>query len=627
MGADRSKLWVDRPWIDLLIGCGGWSAPLLIISYFLLDNEARRWASVFYGLALVCNYPHYMATVHRAYARRDDRARYRLFTTYVTGLLVLIAAAVHVRPELLPWLFTIYVMWSPWHYTGQNFGLAMMFLRRAGADVTRQERRGLRVAFVAAYVMLLAAFNQGASQDALALSLGLPKAISLTIQIVAGLVFIVSGTLALRAIAARIEKPTSDTSNTSNTSNTKLLPAITLYVTQACWFVIPIVLTWTSAIPAPQTRYSSGILAVMHSAQYLWITQHYARRDAARRADAPATWSGWSYWATLIVGGVALFLPGPWLASYVGHFDFTSSMLIVTAIVNIHHFILDGVVWKLRDPRVAQALVGGDAPAAHAETNSGGATARAWARTVAVTLTRPVVVGSLLTLAALDQWRYTLALRDSDRSALETASALNPYDGSVHLKLARVANETGDQVSVERALREAIAANPRDPSAYRSLQRLLIGAGRFQEAYAHCRLMSDHWPDDVDTQINAGVLAYRLGDLNAAEAWWKRALDHNPSMTHVQLYLAELIDGAGRPAEALPHYQRYLEQVVQQPHEAQPPPREVALVVVKFADALARTGQHDAATKQYDLAARIAHETGLPDIEALAREHAHTPLR
>ena len=31
----------------------------------------------------------------------------------------------------------------------------------------------------------------------------------------------------------------------------------------------------------PQNRYSSGVLAVMHSAQYLWITSYYARREAS----------------------------------------------------------------------------------------------------------------------------------------------------------------------------------------------------------------------------------------------------------------------------------------------------------------------------------------------------------
>ncbi len=37
-------------------------------------------------------------------------------------------------------------------------------------------------------------------------------------------------------------------------------------------------------------------------------------------------------------------------------------MLIATAAaVNIHHFILDGVVWKLRDPRVPKVLTSSQA--------------------------------------------------------------------------------------------------------------------------------------------------------------------------------------------------------------------------------------------------------------------------
>jgi tetratricopeptide (TPR) repeat protein len=358
------------------------------------------------------------------------------------------------------------------------------------------------------------------------------------------------------------------------------------------------------------------MLAVMHSAQYLWITRHYARRAAA------ATWNSWRYWGTLIVGGVALFLPGPWLASYVGHFDFTSSMLIVTAIVNIHHFMLDGVVWKLRDPRVARALVD-NADAAGAALPE---RAVARGRAAAVWITRPVVVCILLALAALDQWRYALAQRDADRDALETANVLNPYDGSVHMKLARVAIQDGDTVSAERALREAIGANPRDLGPYRSLERFLIQSGRYDEAYAHCRVILDHWPTDVDTLVNAGVLAYRLRDGKAAEEWWTRALTEDPTLRDVHLYLAELLDATGRTAAALPHYQRYLELLAQADASAsRPDPRQAALVVIKFADALTRTGQRDAAASQYDLAARIAHQAGLSDVESMAREHAAPP--
>ena len=45
------------------------------------------------------------------------------------------------------------------------------------------------------------------------------------------------------------------------------------------------------------------------------------------------------------------------MASYLFRADFTQSVLIVTAVVNIHHFVLDGALWKLRDRRIAALLV------------------------------------------------------------------------------------------------------------------------------------------------------------------------------------------------------------------------------------------------------------------------------
>jgi tetratricopeptide (TPR) repeat protein len=610
-------IWVHRPWLDLLVGCGGWSAPLLLISYLLVDDQARQWSAVFYALALICNYPHYMATIHRAYGRPDDRSRYKLFTHYITAALFAVGIAAHFQLGLLAWLFTAYVIWSPWHYTGQNFGLSMMFLRRAGVDVTPRERRWLHVAFVASYVMLLAAFNEGASQDPLTLSAGLPIAVSRTIQIAAVLVFLAAGVMTFRSLAARAP------------SRVSLVPPITLYLTQALWFVVPIVLTWTSAAAAPQTRYSTGILAVMHSAQYLWITHHFARKDAAAATHARG-WNGWAYWTTLVAGGVALFIPGPWLASYAGRFDFTSSMLIVTAVVNIHHFILDGVVWKLRDPRVSKVLTSTSTHEHEAASASGarerGTRAKVFLRAAAVIL--------LIGLAGVDQWRYLLALGGAEgagRAALEKASALNPFDSTVHLRLASAARLSGDEAAVERDLRRAIAVDSHSPAPFHALERFLIESGRWQDAYAHCQLLLKRWPREVDTIVNTGVLAQKLNDPAAAERWWRRALDVDDSQRHVHLYLAELLDGGARSAESLPHYQRYLELVARaanngdassesRPSAERPSAERTAIVVIKFGDALVRANQPELAASQYELAERIARQTGLADIESMARE-------
>ena len=61
--------WIYNPWLDLIVGCGAWSAPLLLFSYLSIASSVRAWSVVFYALALFFNYPHYMATIYRAYHR------------------------------------------------------------------------------------------------------------------------------------------------------------------------------------------------------------------------------------------------------------------------------------------------------------------------------------------------------------------------------------------------------------------------------------------------------------------------------------------------------------------------------------------------------------------------------
>src|SRR5579884_4140456 len=125
--------WIYRPWLDLLVGCGGWSAPLLLLAFHFSDSYSRAWTVAFYFLALLFNYPHFMATVYRAYHTRTEFAKYRIFTVHVSLLLAAAGLATHLWYPLLPWIFTIYICWSPWHYTGQNFGLMVMFARGARA--------------------------------------------------------------------------------------------------------------------------------------------------------------------------------------------------------------------------------------------------------------------------------------------------------------------------------------------------------------------------------------------------------------------------------------------------------------------------------------------------------------
>src|SRR3979490_49309 len=96
--------WIYRPWIDLLVGCGAWSAPLLLLAFYAPGAYSRAWAITFYFLALLLNYPHFMATVYRAYHTQTEFQRYRIFTVHVAILLALAGVIAHVWFPLLPWI-------------------------------------------------------------------------------------------------------------------------------------------------------------------------------------------------------------------------------------------------------------------------------------------------------------------------------------------------------------------------------------------------------------------------------------------------------------------------------------------------------------------------------------------
>jgi len=92
---------------------------------------------------------------------------------------------------------------------------------------------------------------------------------------------------------------------------------------------------------------------VGHGLQYLWITSHYARRSE------PATSVGRHLGKALLAGcaiwtvPALLFAPG-----ILGRVPFSEGLgALVAAGVNLHHFVLDGAIWKLRDQRVAGILL------------------------------------------------------------------------------------------------------------------------------------------------------------------------------------------------------------------------------------------------------------------------------
>jgi len=607
--------WIYGPGLDLIIGCGGWSLPLLLVAFLATKSHAQQWSVAFYFLALLFNYPHFMATMYRAYHTREQFAKYRIFTVHVALLLALAGVLVHTLPVLLPWLFTLYICWSPWHYTGQNFGLLMMFARRGGLGPERRERGALFAAFVASYVLLMFSFHTGPSADEMILSLNIPARWALWPKAAGALIFLGCGAWVLERFRRRAP------------GWRALMAPATLFVSQTLWFVFPVVLELTSGLPVPQTRYSSGILAVLHSTQYIWITSYYQRRESG--ATGQAAWRFSSYFVTLMAGGIALFIPGPWIVSRVFHADFAASFLTFTALVNIHHFILDGAIWKLRDSRIAALLIGSEekaaatpeAAAAAVSASRGGIVSWLAGASVGARAMRVAAALALLGWGLMDLMRFYWAGEQGQLAALQRAARLNPYDSALQARIARTDQQANDAQGAITALKRAVELRPQNRGLQHELGHALLSAGYYPEAWELYRNLLSHHPNDVDALVNAGLLAARLGHPEEAMDHWRRAVDLDPGQANAQLYLGDALSTRGEQQAAARHYRAYLQAVAAHPEEHGSDRRSMLGALIKVADADARGHRPADAALGYDSAAALASQEGEPMLESLALVH------
>jgi hypothetical protein len=117
------------------------------------------------------------------------------------------------------------------------------------------------------------------------------------------------------------------------------LPVISLLaiLTNAAWFVLfPLVqgFVWVT---------------VFHGVQYLAIAAvFHAREQMARPGNRHgAAWHAAVYYGISLLLGYGLFHCWPEFYTLLG-FGAAESVLMVVAAINIHHFIVDAYVWKLR---------------------------------------------------------------------------------------------------------------------------------------------------------------------------------------------------------------------------------------------------------------------------------------
>lgn len=358
MANARSRDWLFGPGPDLLLGCGG--GYLLVFGLLALQGPTiRAWLPLALIPLLVNSLllPHYGATLIRVYENRSDRRAYAFGAVWMTLLLAGVFIASLHSVLLGSLLVTVYLTWSPWHYSWQNYGIAVLFLRRRDIAISGAAARLLRLSFHAGLWLVWLALHGEASLgnyapgairgDALRiLPLGIPAGPRDAAIVVAGIAYLgaTAGAVALLLRSAPWRK---------------LIPTLLMLLTQGLWFGIPVLVRhfgWFSSIEPlsiEHATYTFMWIAMGHGTQYLWVSAYFFNaRDRQRRY-------GRFLFRSLAVGAAAWTLPALAFApGLIGSIPFEAGLgLLVASVVNIHHFIIDGEIWKLRSKPIAKILV------------------------------------------------------------------------------------------------------------------------------------------------------------------------------------------------------------------------------------------------------------------------------
>ncbi|HIC68618.1 MAG TPA: hypothetical protein EYO90_03705, partial [Candidatus Latescibacteria bacterium] len=156
----RSSRWLYGPWPDLLLGCGLLYLGVSIVAAGFGSGFSAALPGILAPLIiLLVSLPHYGATLVRVYEHRENRRSYIVFSVYLTAALVLLFLYGVFDSGFASVMATIYLTWSPWHYTGQNYGIGVMLLRRRGADPPPLEKRIFYTAFLFSYLLIALAMH------------------------------------------------------------------------------------------------------------------------------------------------------------------------------------------------------------------------------------------------------------------------------------------------------------------------------------------------------------------------------------------------------------------------------------------------------------------------------------
>lgn len=293
-------------------------------------------------LSILINSTHFMASYRLLYYSREHARAAPWAAIYVP--LILIALLVYRlagpgRETLADGILLASSLYLAVHYTGQAWGMVSTFNHLSGVRFERNERwairSGMRVLLVLHVVFALSGRYPPTEWISRASYLDLYHVVSLSVWVLVALT-LVAGALGFWRARHRGEGITARA----------FLPWISLYFWYPTWFLIPGGPLWVQ---------------LSHALQYLSFPLRVEANRFTARSDGSVTRHLLLVYLGLVVAGI-IFLKGPPLASRILGQGWYSGQAMRDAfgtfvlLINIHHFFIDGALWKLRNPEVRREL-------------------------------------------------------------------------------------------------------------------------------------------------------------------------------------------------------------------------------------------------------------------------------
>ncbi len=325
-----------NPTLDYLLIGAGISLPF--IAWVLLDPSITPQSFQTKVIIFIFfNYAHFAASTVRLYTKPGEIPS-RAMVSYALPVIALVVTSLCIMwPHILgKHLWSLYLTWSPYHYAAQAYGLALMYCYRSGVYLDSTEKRMFWGICMIPFIRALLVEKEA----------GLAWFVNITFY-PAAMPYVNAAAIVLAVLIFAL--PILVFFRLQDKGKT--LPAIS-------WLILLTNGLWWVALSYGDAWFWATIF---HSLQYIVIIVLVHADDNMAKPDNK---NGRAYHVVTFYGasmllGMFLFLVWPWLYVPFG-FDLKAAILMTLATVNLHHFIVDGYIWrskKRKKPQQAAAIM------------------------------------------------------------------------------------------------------------------------------------------------------------------------------------------------------------------------------------------------------------------------------